>query len=182
RISVACHERAPSGRVEWTAGESNPDLGRAMPASCRWTSSPRTSNRPGRTRTCALLFVGQGPWPLDGGTLESESPRWDANPHAPGSQTGGFADLPTRRGVQQRGESQAPVTIRAHRAHEARPGTCPPGAEESPRGDWNSHARGTRVSEARASARFRHPAIEGTKSERPGRDSSLLPLLECQGS
>ena len=32
---------------QWTAGESNPDLRRAMPASSRWTSSPIRENEPG---------------------------------------------------------------------------------------------------------------------------------------
>ena len=61
------------------------------------TDSHTSENRPGRTRTCAILFVRQASWPLDDGTNEHESPRWESNPHAPPSQDGGFAYLPTRR-------------------------------------------------------------------------------------
>lgn len=56
RISATPGRRRPVGpwalpsitdSIEWTAGESNPDLRRAMPVSSRWTSSPfEGRNRP----------------------------------------------------------------------------------------------------------------------------------------
>ena len=48
-------------------------------------------------------------------------------------------------------QSQAPVSSRARRAYEARPGTCPPGGSSRRGEDSNSHASGARASEARAS-------------------------------
>ncbi len=86
---------SPSKSRSGPAGESNPDPLGANQVSSRWTSRPypsakvrpgfepgpppyrggmppRTpadrSSRPGRTRTCALLRVGQASWPLDHGT------------------------------------------------------------------------------------------------------------------
>lgn len=84
------------------AGELNPDLLVAGQASYRWTSRPFTrsrgppgnrtrstslprrraagntcgpnmTSRPGRTRTCAILFVRQASSPLDDGTNEHRS-------------------------------------------------------------------------------------------------------------
>ena len=59
--------------AEWTAGESNPDLRRAMPVSSRWTSSPfEERNRPEPSRFPRLKVrprIELGPPPYQGGVL-----------------------------------------------------------------------------------------------------------------
>ena len=54
---------------------------------CRNTCRPAES-RPGRTRTCAILFVRQASSPLDDGTICGQQHGWDSNPQAPGSRPG----------------------------------------------------------------------------------------------
>ena len=175
--------------AEWTAGESNPDLRRAMPVSSRWTSSPfeernrpgayrpippiegppenRTrspslprrcaagtpadrlpGSRPGRTRTCAILYVRQASSPLDDGTrfgrvarvgVEPTGTRLSTWPRCQlayravntdgcgsGSRTSASERMKLGR-APAHPQSQAPVSSRARRTYEARPGTCPPG-------------------------------------------------------
>ncbi len=94
------------------ARESNPDLLLARQASFRWTSRPSPLNRqgppgartrttslprrhaasntcgpevsrPGRTRTCDILFVRQASWPLDDGTRISSRGGSRTHTHQP---------------------------------------------------------------------------------------------------
>ena len=68
-----------SDSAEWTAGESNPDLRRAMPVSSRWTSSPFEFQRMNRSGDRTLIDptiprkvrprIELGPPPYHGGVL-----------------------------------------------------------------------------------------------------------------
>ena len=112
RPSPRPHSR--SGRVARRDDESGPP-GSRTPISClqgrRLAVGPAarmrrgegaSASRPGRTRTCAILFVRQASSPLDDGTkgtrtrAGTEWPGWESNPQAPAPQAGGFASLPTR--------------------------------------------------------------------------------------
>ena len=77
--------------AEWTAGESNPDLRRAMPASSRWTSSPIDESRYARELNPVFLLTKGVCCRNTCRPVGCESPRQDSNLRYPACKAGVFA-------------------------------------------------------------------------------------------
>jgi hypothetical protein len=102
-----------SASAEWTAGESNPDLRRAMPVSSRWTSSPIDETRSARESNSVSLPTKEVCCRNTCRPASWESSRQDSNLRYPVRETGVFA-------ARRRDEIRASSTggIRTHR-HQA---------------------------------------------------------------
>ncbi len=77
--------------AQWTAGESNPDLRRAMPASSRWTSSPVDETRSARESNSVSLPTEEVCCRNTCRPAIGESSRQDSNLRYPVRETGVFA-------------------------------------------------------------------------------------------